>query len=135
MMKSWEEEWVNSRDYGHTKKFWAKPDLKRSSEMRKLTREQHGRTSRFYVNFNYTRAFKAKINRDISPYCQFCLELGREVKEDAYHVLYECPRWEVHRREVFEDFHQEPLKYNPKRVAKFLGKEEIRQLEENRRPP
>ena len=129
VLKEWQKRWDNLQTCAHTKIFWAKIDLKKSKQMLKLNRQEHGLVSRFYTGFNYTASFKSKIVRNLSPYCKSCQEVGLNLKETGEHVILHCGRWESRRRTVFEDAVNDPGKIGPLKLAKFLRKKELKELE------
>ena len=130
MLKEWERRWTASETCQHTKVFWKKPDMKRSKRMLKLSRYEHGVVSRYWMGFNYTAAFKAKVNPSLSPYCKSCSELGIMEKETGLHVILYCPRWETRRRAILEREGIKPEQMDPLRLARFLSKKEIKELEQ-----
>ena len=130
MINTWKKQWQDSSTCEATKKFWKEPNEKRSAEMRSLNRSDHGKVTRFLTNFNFTGECKARINNRLSPWCKSCEELGIKVKETAFHIIYECPRYERRRREVFEDTRFNPEQMRPIKLAEFLNTEGIRQLED-----
>ena len=129
MMKEWEKRWRSSDTCKHTKIFWERPDEKRSKQMLRLSRYEHGVVSRYFMGFNYTAYFKSKINKNISPYCASCLEVGLYLKETGEHVILHCDRWSERRRRILEIEGENPGKIDPIRLARFLSKKEIKELE------
>ena len=97
--------------------------------MLKLTRNEHGAVSRYYMGFTYTAYMKAKINQNLDPHCKMCLELGERNKETGQHIILECPRWSGRRRLIFEVDEPDPRKVWPLKLAKYLRKSKIKELE------
>ena len=61
-----------------------------------------------------------------------CKELGEFVRETAYHVIVECPRWNRERLQQFKDV--DPKEYWPSDISKFLRRRNIDRLEKDGKP-
>ena len=96
--------------------------------MATLSRDDHGRVTRFLTNHCFLKYFEHKIRRCADPFCDECkTTLNEEHGETGYHVIEECERWGVRRRLHLKG--KEPRNIFPKELARFLDLKAIKDLE------
>ena len=79
------------------KLFYSGPDKNKAKYVTKLPRMKLARFIRIISGHNSLFYFRNKIDAEVKPNCRFC---GYK-SEDFYHLLNECPRFIIYRREYF----------------------------------
>ena len=94
--KEWTKEFHDYNGARMGKLFYHGPDKIKAKYVLKLSRLRLARFIRIISGHNSLFYFRNKIDKEISPICRFC----NEEDETFIHLLNECPRFTVKRREI-----------------------------------
>ena len=97
--RDWADEWTKYNCAHHSKGFYAGPNRQKAKFTLKLARLELGRFVRIVTGHNNLRFFQAKLRTTINPKCRFC----NNGYETITHLIQECDRFWVQRRELFGD--------------------------------
>ena len=99
VFKLWTNEWQQTQVAKHTKAFYLSPNPSKAKYVYKLARLELGRFIRLISGHNNLNYFQTRIGLANSEQCRFC-----DTEEETFlHLLYDCPRFWMTRREMFAD--------------------------------
>ena len=82
-----------------SKLFYIKPDRKQGKYVLKLGRLELSRLIKLVTGHNGLFYFRSKVDPEISSICRFCMEED----ECFFHLVNDCPRFFLTRRDIFLD--------------------------------
>ena len=96
--KMWSDRWQNGKDARQTRLFFPDIDLKKSRELRKLTRENLSKAIRAITGHDFRRRHESLVSGVNLGNCRFC----DQQEESSFHVVNQCPRLAWKRMEIFK---------------------------------
>ena len=84
----WNKRWESRGDCRQTKIFFPKVDLKKSSEITKMSRENISRVIRAITGHDFRRKHEALVTGSTDTQCRFC----EDAVESSAHIINDCPR-------------------------------------------
>ena len=122
--KRWSSRWSLSKIGRQTKLWWPKPDKQKSKLFLNQTRTELGHQIQMITGFNRLNYHESKIS-GVDPTCRLCLE----EEETSYHIISECPAlWSLRQNSFNTFFLEEPSKWKPHQLQKFLQSPIIMEL-------
>ena len=98
---NWKAEWRDYTEARHSKIFYSQPDQNLARTIYTLSRDKIGKLSRIITDHNSFLYFRHIVDPENNePFCRFCHESRFE---RAYHILLECPKFTIPRRDIFLD--------------------------------
>ena len=85
-MGMWTKRWENRKDARQTGIFFNKPNLKKSTEITSLSKEQIGQVVRALTGHFFRRRHNALVNNDDNNLCSMC----QEAEETPSHLILDC---------------------------------------------
>ena len=113
----WENRWAEIYKHDATKFFIPKPDKNKAKHILQLCRADLAMLTRAITGQNFLAYHQSKIDFTISKTCRLC----EEQDETFIHLITDCPRLELTRRDIFLDnqiLAQEP--WSIRKVLQFI---------------
>ena len=125
----WSKAWKFYDQARQTKIWFPKPDLKKSIQLLRLSRNSLSRIAQFLTGHNKLKRHKNIQSGINDPHsCRFCLE----EEESSFHVIAECPATQSIRTRVFElpipTNLPDPPDWTVSQVLKFLKESTVGHL-------
>lgn len=116
LRRKWEEAWKNSTPYRQSKQFFPQLSEQNSEDLLKLSRIKLGTVVKFLTGFNRLKAHASNCALILDDSCRHC----EEEREEAFHLITECPALDVKRREIFLDKLPFGGDWSVKNLVKFI---------------
>ena len=123
--EQWGTLWRTYPAARQAKFFYGNPDPTTAHNVIRLTRCSLGTVIRVLSGHNALAYFKNKVDpENFDPFCRFC-DMNRY--ETFIHLIDECPRFVLHRREIFMDIPiDNTIQWTPTQILRFASHQEIR---------
>ena len=112
--REWQKRWKNISKHDASKFFITGPDKQKAKHLLNLSRSDLMMITRAISGQNFLAYHQSKIDFTISKTCRLC----EEEDETFIHLLTDCPRHELTRRDIFLD--ETPQSGKPWSIRKLL---------------